>query len=76
MQAHKKILIFLEVRGFAVPDSQHHLEIRKTRTANRLTLEFQVRTEGVFSELGQTLLLTIPVAFRYKTRLLDREGIE
>lgn len=71
-----EVRIFLEARGFAVSDSRHHLEIRKTRTANRLTLEFQVRTEGFFSELGETLLLTIPVAFRNKTRLLDRRGIE
>ena len=76
VQAHKKILIFLEVRGFAVPDSQHHLEIRKTQTASRLTLEFLVRTEGYFSELGQTLSLTLPVAFRNKTRLSDPANIE
>ena len=65
------VRVFLEARGFAVPDSRHHLEIRKIRTSNRLTLEFQVSTKGYFSELGQTLSLTVPVSFRNKTHLLE-----
>ncbi|MEE2716477.1 MAG: phosphatase PAP2 family protein [SAR324 cluster bacterium] len=73
---HPEIRVVLEARGFARPDSQHYLDIREVRREDQLALEFQVTTTGYFSELGQTLTLSLPVAFRNKTQLSDQAKIE
>lgn len=61
--------LFLEARGFALPDAQHRLTWQVSRQGETLTLELATTQEGYFAELGEEVILKVPEALRAHVQL-------
>jgi len=64
-----QLVLEVEARGFALPDSDHYLDWKILEPEPILRLEVFTRTEGFFAELGEQARIEVPRSLLSETRI-------
>jgi hypothetical protein len=61
--------IIIEAQGFAFPNVDHELHLKKIKKGDTLNLYGNIRSEGYFSELNHSITLILPKSMKDKVHV-------